>query len=220
MYKYEKQGLIHKKTGLLCQDVVEGVEKEGILVLAAADGASATNNGRRGAQLTVQVLLELFSKYFHQLHNMQKKDIQYQLIEKIREQLYEECERCNTDLQDMKSTFIAVAYEKTTGKMIRVHLGDGYVIVKDSKGYRFHSYPDNKGNRYTTYLTNMIPVSHRIQVFTGYEKELEEIYLLTDGWLEIAGSDKEILKLVRRIEQKNDWEAQDDLGCISKTIIK
>ena len=219
MYKYEKEGKRHRKEKLVCQDVVDGEVRNGIWVLVAADGSSKNDFGRHGAERTVQTVKEFLFTYFEELYGMEEKDIQFAVMNQVRDQLYQECDEHGIGLDELKSTLLAVAYEKDTGKMIRLHLGDGYIVVKQQGRYRFHSYPDNGKNRYATYLTSMIPIWHRLHVQTKREEGVEEICLLTDGWLEIAGSDKKILELVNQIPKAQNWDAEDDLGYISATLI-
>lgn len=219
IYKYVKRGRLHEQEQLACQDVVTGAIRKGIVVITGADGSSGTDFGRQGAQIAAEVLKNMLLECFDELYVMEKRDLQYNLIIHVRQKLYELCEKNNICLEDVKSTLMAFAYDKNTHRVIMVHLGDGYIVVKRNEQYRIVSYPENAGNRYCTFMTCNIPIANKIKVYRGEMDDLERAYLLTDGWCEFIKRDEEILQLIRlEINRKCQLAGEDDLAMICMNL--
>ena len=213
MYKYLQRGIRHERLNLLCQDAVCGRKKNGVMVVAAADASSENNYGRKGAEIVVETLLHLLLHHFNEIHEMRKNEIQYNIILQVRKKLYEFCQKEGIKLEEVKSTFMAFAYDKETKRVILLHLGDGYIVAKTKKGFRIISYPKNGGNPYRTYMTSTVPVGDKIHVYCGKMEELQEIFLITDGWREFFQTDEELPGILPKIKY-NWWKGEDDLGLI------
>ena len=218
MYQYVKRGRLHKKMNLACQDAVGGGEEKGILVITAADASSMNDYGEKGARLAVETLKELLLYHFDEVYQMSKRDIQYNVIIQVRKKQYEFCDLHGIEIDDIKSTLMAFAYERKTRRIIMLHLGDGYIVTKSKERYRIVSYPQNGGNLHRTYMTSMVPVSQKIKVYCGMLEDLQEVYLLTDGWREFANTNEAVLKIVQKIDSSDKWEGEDDLGFISMNV--
>lgn len=219
IYKYVRRGKMHEEEKLACQDAVTSGVKEGVIVIAAADASSKNDFGRLGAEAAVEVLKQMLLHNFEELYLMEKVDLQYNLIIQVRNKLYELCEKHKIHLDDVKSTLMAFAYDRETGRAIMVHLGDGYIVAKMNEQYRVISYPENVGNRYCTYMTSTIPVADKIKVYRGEIEKLQKVYLLTDGWCEFIHKDAEILTLIQKeIEGECKLVGQDDLSVICMNL--
>ena len=218
MYQYVKRGRLHKKMNLACQDAVSGGKEKGIYVITAADASGMSNYGEKGARLATETLKELLLYHFDEMYKMQKKDIQYNVIIQVRKKQYEFCDLHGIEIEDIKSTLMAFAYERETRRIIMLHLGDGYIVTKSKERYRIVSYPQNGGNLSRTYMTSMIPVSQKIKVHCGLLEDLQEVFLLTDGWREFTSTNEDVLQLVQKIDMSQRWEGEDDLGFISMNV--
>lgn len=219
IYKYIKRGKMHEKEKLACQDAVTGAVKNGVMVITGADASSENDFGKRGAEVAADTLKKLFLDYFDELYEMEKKDLQYNLIIQVRKRLYELCEEFNISLNDVKSTLMAFAYDRPTKRAIMVHLGDGYIVAKMKNQYRIVSYPENVGNRYCTFMTSNIPVADKIKVYRGKMEDLQRVYLLTDGWCEFIQKTSDILTLIQtKIEGKCQLVGEDDLAVICMNL--
>ena len=217
MYKYLQRGKCHERLNMACQDAVCGKEKNGVIVVAAADASSDSNYGKKGAEIAVESLLHLLLTYFEEIYKMEKEDIQYNAIVQVRKKQYEFCKREGIQLEDVKTTFMAFAYDKKTKRTILLHLGDGYIVVKRKEEFRIISYPKNGGNIYRTYMTSTIPVGDKIHVYCGKLEGIQEIFLITDGWREFIQTDEELPNILQKVKEYL-WKGEDDLGLICANL--
>lgn len=215
IYQYIRKGKVHEQKNMACQDVVCSMEKDSIQVITLADGAGDTDYGRMGAEVTAKTLADFLTNCFDELYESEKKDVQYNIIIKIRKELYKKCDRYRIDLEDLKSTAIGVAVDTKDNRVLMVHLGDGYIIMKSADEYHIVSYPNNSGNRCQTCLTSTIPVCDDIKVYCGKIKNIQQVFLMSDGWCEFINKDEDILKiLLSNTRLEFDQKGQDDLSFI------
>lgn len=217
MYKYLQQGKCHERLNMACQDAVCGKEREGLIVVVAADASSKSDYGKKGAEIVVETLLHLLLNHFDEMFEMKKKDLQYNAIVQVRRKQYEFCRKEGITLEEVKSTFMAFAFDKKTKRTVLLHLGDGYMVARMGNRFRIISYPKNGGNPYRTYMTSTIPVREKIHVYCGKMENIREIFLITDGWQEFIQTDDEIPKVLQNVKE-HLWKGEDDLGLICANL--
>lgn len=142
MYKIsyvEKQGEYHKYYDIPCQDKVAYVKGDDFACVALADGAGSKRFSHIGAELTVKVICDYFTK--NDTLN----------VEKLFAQIEEKLRNCDYVFEDLASTLLFVYVNKD--KAIIGHLGDGMIIDVINNYAEVLSYPENGENKNITYFT-------------------------------------------------------------------
>lgn len=207
-----RQGSVHRAEQLSCQDAVAQCEKNGVTAIALADGASQSEWGGQGAQLTAQTLTELLTESFNELYMMSQEDLQYLLIIFIRKRLYALCRRETISIQEVRSTFLAAA--EKDGCLLLLHLGDGWIAGEQAGKFFVLSEPMNGVYKNQTVLTSSADAAGVIRIKRGMLGELRRLVLLSDGWTDSSGIK---MQTVQRVLHSNRTtrKYEDDVSVIS-----
>lgn len=213
---YSRTGKNHEDLHMECQDKVFYTSKENVQVIALADGAGMDDYAAKGAETTAETAAQFLAESFDELYEISKADVQYNIIIRIRRELYKICEQYHIRLEQVQSTLLAAAIDCKNKRYMALHLGDGIICVEVNGQKQIASYPENGSSRFETKLTSMIPVSESIRVYRGNLEDITGIFLLSDGWRELTKLDHSVdLFENYLVNPYMDIKSRDDISAIS-----
>lgn len=164
-----------------CQDYVLHANGEPIHVITMADGVGEDELACAGAGCTCRTVAELMAKYFDELYSMEKSLLQFQVITNVRTELYSLCEKHGAELNQFRSTIMAVAVDTEGERFLALHLGDGKIRVKKDGRLRVLSYPENGINPFRTHMTTERQAGKHIRIYRGNTTNISAFMLVSDG---------------------------------------
>ena len=180
-------GMRNRRACLGCQDAICYEECKSVKAIALADGTGDTDYAGKGAYYSARVLARLLAENFEELHGMEDRQVQFNVITNVRTELYKICDEYGVSMSQIHSTLVGVAIDESTGEYIAVHLGDGRIDVRDADGESEEytiSWPENGRSGNTTYLTSMKGAGKHVRITRGTVGDIGEFRLLSDGWEE------------------------------------
>lgn len=126
----EVQGSGHKKSRIPCQDKTFMLAKNGVYVIALADGAGSASLSHYGAERVVRDMSVYIAEHFLELLNCNDgRKVKEELIEMLQTNLTEEANSRKCDVCDLSSTLLAAAVHEND--FILAHIGDGVIGYLD-----------------------------------------------------------------------------------------
>ena len=176
----EVQGSGHKKSRIPCQDKTFMLSKNGVYVIALADGAGSASLSHYGAERVVRDISVYIAEHFLELLNCNDgRKVKKELIEMLQTNLTEEANSRKCDVRDLSSTLLAAAVHEND--FILVHIGDGVIGYLDGNELKVASMPDNgEFSNVTTFVTSSEALAS-MRVFKGKLNEKDAFVLMSDG---------------------------------------
>ncbi len=177
-------GLIHRRQGLMCQDVVAYREDNSHITAVLCDGAGGLSRGREAAQIVSDCVAEVLHKKYNLYLHCKPEWIRQEIACEIEEKLTKEAKKCGEKSEEYACTVLAVSIGKD-GNFICLHLGDGRVLMKGEENIFYTvSSPLNGKQRNETYLTMNCDIRDYLQVYQCHRR-VEQILFWTDGMEEV-----------------------------------
>ena len=115
------------------QDYLYSMENKDYLAIMLADGATACEQGTKGAQLACEAARQIIEREGDVFFHYPKEKIAYLMTEQILYWL--ECNKdSGEDIHEYGSTFMLAFMEKKNGRTVFVNLGDGAAISVKGEG--------------------------------------------------------------------------------------
>ncbi len=184
-------GRDHVKAGLPCQDKTAYKMADGVRVIALADGAGSKKDSHFGAEIAVNITVDLLSKhfdeYFMMLENAPTRNNKLSkiLISEIYDGLNEKAAQIeNVSVLEMSSTLLFIAIKGD--QYIQGHIGDGLIgeLLNNKQGLevRIRSHPENNGAPNITFFLTDTDASENFRITSGFiGKHIKGYVLMSDG---------------------------------------
>lgn len=176
----EVQGTGHKKSQIPCQDKTFTLSKNGVYVIALADGAGSASLSHYGAERVVRDVSMYISEHFLRLLNCNDgREVKKELVEMLQTGLTEEAEARKCNVNDLSSTLLLAAVREND--FILAHIGDGVIGYLDGGELKVASMPDNgEFSNVTTFVTSIESLAS-MRVFKGKLNNKDAFVLMSDG---------------------------------------
>ncbi len=127
------QGTSHIKKNMPCQDAVAAYVKNGVSVIALADGAGSASHSDQGANLVATQICKYLVSNFNKIYKTEEvSDITTEIVEYLNKKLVTLSKKLNCELKDLSSTlqFVVIKEDK---QCIIGHIGDGCIVGSDDQ---------------------------------------------------------------------------------------
>jgi hypothetical protein len=125
-------GRIHISENLPCQDKTYSVCKNGVNIIALADGSGSARLSHFGAEVATFKICDILTSCFDKLFNGNENDIKKQILSELLNSLSKKAEELKCELEELASTLMVVGVKDD--RFILFHVGDGIVgYTKDRK---------------------------------------------------------------------------------------
>lgn len=206
----------HEAKGMLCQDRVCFKQKDGLQIIALADGIGNCDLNVIGTERVLDSLCSFFLKDYDEIMSCSEEEIRYASLFEVRDVIGSAAEEYSVSADTFSSTILVVCINLNDQSYCSIHLGDGAVLYRKEGEYQVLSYPANGIGKNQTYLTTSSNILQEIRVFRGSLERIEGFVLISDG---VYGEADDSGKLGFRVEdifQKGmvSRAAKDDQGII------
>lgn len=212
------QGRGHVKTDTPCQDKTYAMNKNGVNVIALADGAGSAAMSHFGAEYVTKCICEQLTEEF-QIYFSEEDGVA--IKRKIINDLVGGLEKLSTDLKcekkDLASTLLVAAV--CDGKYILIHIGDGVIGYLKESEIKIASHPENGEFVNTTIFVTSSDALQAMKIMKGQLGTINGFVLMSDGTETSLYSKKDkmlapILKKLMILSQSMERE------CLEKEIRK
>ena len=174
------QGRSHIKTNIPCQDKTFTLVKNGVNVIALADGAGSANLSHFGAERITHFICDDFSENFDSYFATEDgASVKKELVSKIVVELYDLSKELNCGLKELASTLLFVAVKEN--QFILSHIGDGVIGYLKDDGLKIASQPENGEFTNTTVFTTSKDVLATMKLIKGNIGDIQGFVLMSDG---------------------------------------
>jgi uncharacterized protein YsxB (DUF464 family) len=176
----EVQGRGHIKTASPCQDKTIVCSRNGVSIIALADGAGSAKLSHLGAECVINSASDFIADNFLSLiENSDGRQVKLLILETINANLEKIAEEYECTLNDLASTLLLVAVCEEW--YIIIHIGDGVIGYLDGTDLKIASFPDNgEYSNITTFVTSSnAPISMRL--FKGNINDISGFIIMSDG---------------------------------------
>lgn len=177
----------HVKENIPCQDKTLTMEREGVHVIALADGSSSKSHSHFGAEITVKTLCELMCQRFDEFFNADDVIfVKNTILETIVTELESFAQDNNITLSDLNATLLFAATKDDCFLLGR--LGDGYVGAIKNNALSIVSLEKKTGDKASTYYPALIrsfpslePIYAQFELKKSKNPDIHGFILLSDG---------------------------------------
>lgn len=170
----------HQRQGMPCQDRVLAMEKNGVTVVALADGAGSAPLSHEGAECAVQTACTMLCKRFDEFfHAHRPAEVRQFLLSGVRDSIQRRAEALGAEKKDLACTLLAVAVRGDA--YLLFHVGDGVIGYRKSGKLLVASAPQNgEFANTTTFVTSPDALLHS-RALRGIQPQIEGFVLMSDG---------------------------------------
>lgn len=200
-------GTSHIKREEQCQDVVASFTKNGMSVIALADGAGSAKHSLEGATIVVNAICKYMSNNFIKIFKDEDVlEIKKEILEDILHRLNKRAKRLKCDVKELSSTLIFVVV-KEDSQCIIGHIGDGCVVTKDNKGWKITSLENKNSAVNETEFVTSRNVFATMRMYKGQLDGITSFAIMSDGSENalINKKDPENIKVTNAIKVMSDW---------------
>ena len=174
------QGRGHNKNQIPCQDKTKTIFKNGVYVIALADGAGSAKLSHFGALCVVESVTELISENFDILFSMEDgRQVKKIIVEKLVSDIEIKAQELDCTPKDLASTMLVVAVSQD--RYIIAHVGDGVIGYLDGVGLKVASAPSNGEYANETYFITSIDAISKMKLFKGNLNNIAGFVVMSDG---------------------------------------
>lgn len=176
----EVQGSGHKAAGIPCQDKTCKMVRNGVHVIALADGAGSAPLSHYGAERVVRDAAEYLAEHFQECLDCDDgSKVKQALLSTLLQGLEDEAKRHKCGIRDLASTLLLAAVHGES--FILAHIGDGVIGYLDGGRLKVASVPDNgEFCNVTTFVTSTEALPS-MRLFKGELKDKDSFVLMSDG---------------------------------------
>ena len=195
---YTKTGTRHQSLGQNCQDAVFYRDTPDLTFLALADGVSACENSRIGAELACRTAAEYVIDYASTFHNCDETKIAYLILDQVRYELENKAREMDWEPETLASTLSFCCIRKSTREVLVFHLGDGGIYTMQERGLSMLLPPDGRPMGPANTITRN---NHRAaQVRSFSLPNSARFFLCSDGVVKLLRSHPEKDTMVAALE--------------------
>ncbi len=231
-------GKMHITRNMVCQDRTSFIEKNGVKVIALADGAGSKSKSEIGAEIVCNKICELFvSKFIDYLllfeeektnvakHKKNMAKLSKDIISFLVGNLKEKASEMNIAVEELSSTLLFFAIKDN--HYIMGHIGDGVIagLYNENNSYRVKviSEPENGERSNITFFVPDTNANEHLHLQAGSIDNLKGVLLTSDG----AGTvlfngnaiDDNVYKLFANFQNQNHIEYQNAIARFLREII-
>lgn len=173
------QGRSHVKSGTPCQDQIQHLHKNGVSVIALADGAGSCSQSETGARVMVQRICEELADNFERYLDGEAEDVRRSLVNRIQKSLSKTAWEMNCYAMDLSSTLLAAAV--SGDRFFAVHIGDGVIGCMRDGELEALSEPMNGEFKNQTYFTTFPDLRRVLRIYRGNLDGRTGFVLMSDG---------------------------------------
>lgn len=175
------QGNGHLANNIPCQDKVASLSRNGVSVIALADGAGSAKLSHFGAERVTQLVCEKLCSNFDYMFADDGDGINAKnsLLTEINSMLEKLSAEHDCTVKDLSSTLLAV--DVKGDEVLAVHLGDGVVGCLKNNELKVISKPDNGDYANLTVFTTSKTAIYSIKFIKGKLKGKQGFVLMSDG---------------------------------------
>ena len=164
-----------------CQDKTFYVYKNGVCVIALADGAGSARCSHFGAERAVQCISNILADQFYSFYEQSDPSVvRHELLSRVVEELELVSKDIGCALQELASTLLSVAV--CGDKYLIVHLGDGVIGYHDNGILKVASSPNNGEFCNSTVFTTSSAAEESIRLLKGTLRDgMKGFVLFSDG---------------------------------------
>lgn len=182
------QGARHRANNLPCEDRTYAVSKNGVDVIALADGAGSQkySSAAQGAECVTKTICEFFCVHFDDVYNTDdEKRVKYAIMTICQNALRERAkELMIDDIITMSSTLLCVAVKGN--KAVSLHIGDGAIGGIVNNNIVTISAPDNGEFASTTFFITMPQANEFLHIKKFTIEGASVFFMMSDGTQEYA----------------------------------
>jgi len=179
-YSLALTGKSHLQVDKPCQDYAKYDHKNGIQVVALADGAGSSDHSQIGSRISVDVVCDLLLSRYSDLHSLSTSEISNTVVTEVLAVLTCEAEKNGLELTDLASTLLFAATDGNS--LLYGHIGDGYIIrVVGNDSAEVLSYPVNGEFANQTYFVTSPGAINLFNIDIIPMHRESVIFLMSDG---------------------------------------
>ncbi|MCH3960186.1 MAG: protein phosphatase 2C domain-containing protein [Selenomonas sp.] len=176
----DMQGRGHKKLGIPCQDKTFFCQRNGIQVIALADGAGSAKFSEDGAKIAVECVCDKLAMHFEEyLVADDGVSVKRELLQAVRAGLQAKAVDLACETVDLASTLLAVAVSED--HYILMHIGDGVIGYLKESELKVASAPENGEFINTTVFTTSACALQSMKLMKGKLGAIAGFVLMSDG---------------------------------------
>jgi len=173
------QGRGHKLKNSPCQDKTYTLTKNGVSVIALADGAGSCKHSDVGATIVVETVCKVIAARFDIIYNTPTISREY-LVNYIQLALYRKAEEISAKFKDLSATFLFAAVKGE--QFLAGHIGDGVIGCLATDGrLEVISKPENGEFANETYFVTSSQAIFRFRGYRGTINQKKGFILMSDG---------------------------------------
>lgn len=174
------QGRGHMQMGIPCQDKTCFLVRNGVTVIALADGAGSARLSHFGAERVTQFICDDLSENFDRYFDVEDGSIvKKALVSKILVTLDELGGKLDCEIGELASTLLFVAVKDE--RFVLAHIGDGVIGYQKKDELRVASLPENGEFANTTVFTTSREAVATMKLIKGKTGEIRGFVLMSDG---------------------------------------
>ncbi len=201
-------GTSHESKEKECQDVVATFTKNGMSVIALADGAGSAIHSLEGATIVANAICKYMANNFVKIFKDEDVlSIKQELLDDILHRLNKRAKKLQCELRELASTLIFVVI-KEDKQCIIGHIGDGCVVLKDKNGWKVVSLESKTSEVNKTEFVTSNNVFATMRMFKGdLENGCTSIAIMSDGAEEafINKQDPDNIKVANAVKVISGW---------------
>lgn len=202
------QGSLHMKNEIECQDVVASFNKNGMSVIALADGAGSCMHSLEGATIAANAVCKYMANNFVKIFKDEEVlEIKQELLEDILHRLNKRAKRLKCDVKELSSTLMFVVIKDDT-QCIVGHIGDGCVVSKDKEGWRIVSSETKVDLVNETLFTTSPNVVSLMKMYKGELRPGSTCFAIMSDGTECSLIDKQDpsdIKVAKAVAVMSNW---------------
>ena len=178
-----QQGGRHKTNNQPCEDRTYSLSKNGVDVIALADGAGSSKytHSAEGAECVTKTISEFFCNNFDKFYEKENnEELSAVIMTVCQRALQKKVEELSLDgISRLSSTLLCVAIKDQ--KVVSCHIGDGVIGKLTSKGTEVVSSPENGEFASTTFFITNPNADKYIHINKEILNDTISYFLMSDG---------------------------------------
>jgi serine/threonine protein phosphatase PrpC len=176
----EVQGRHHIRSASPCQDKTIVCSRNGISIIALADGAGSARLSHFGAECAINSASDFIANnFFNLIKTTDGRQVKLLILDTIRTDLENIAKEYECTLNDLASTLLLVAVCEEW--YIIIHIGDGVIGYLDGTDLKIASFPDNgECSNMTTFVTSNSALAS-MRLFKGNINDISGFVIMSDG---------------------------------------
>ena len=173
-------GKSHMKANIPCQDKTSVFIKNGVTVVALADGAGSASLSHYGAEFIAKFICEdIADNFIHYIKTVDGRMVKLDIMKKVKQSLCDLSIEHHCDINDLASTLLSVA--EKDGEFILIHIGDGLIGCVQNNEVKVLSRPENKDFANVTVFSTSLDAVSTMKLVKGRIDDISGFVLMSDG---------------------------------------